>query len=81
MELNRENIFNEIWKLYAAIPQSIIYKPLFLFFNENTYNIYKIGYGIKFGYSLPENLNFMGIQIIVDNSINDNVMYIKESYS
>lgn len=78
MELNKENIFNELHKLYSGIPESIINKPLLLCFNVKTNNIYKIAYAIKFGYSLPEKLNFMGIQIIIDNTINDNIMYITE---
>lgn len=78
MELNRDNIFFEIEKLYTSIPQSIFDKPLLLWCNKNTYNIYKIAYASKFGYSLPEKLNYIGIQIMVNNTIENNIMYISE---
>lgn len=78
MELNRNNIFFEIFKLYTSIPQSIFDKPLILWCNKNTYNIYKIAYADKFGYSLPEKLNYIGIEIMVNNDIKDNVMFIAE---
>jgi len=76
MELNKENIFNELQKTYAAIPDNILLKTLCLLCNKKTYHIYKIAYALNFGYSLPDNLNYMGIKIIIDDSVNDNFIYI-----
>ena len=78
MELNIHNIFQELEKLYLSIPENIINKHCLLFCNQKTYNIYKLAYALKYGYSLPNNLNYIGINIIVDDTIIDNFMYIIE---
>jgi hypothetical protein len=76
IELNINNIFNELGKLHDAIPTELLKKDIVIVCNYNTFNIYKTAYCLKFGYSLPTDLNFMGIRFFVNKFTPDNVMQI-----
>lgn len=78
-ELNINNIFNELGKLHDAIPTELLKKDIVIVCNYNTFNIYKTAYCLKFGYSLPTDLNFMGIRFMVNKFTPDNVMGISQS--
>lgn len=78
-ELNINNIFNELGKLRDAIPTELLKKDIVIVCNYNNFNIYKTAYCLKFGYSLPADLNFMGIRFIIDKFTPDNVMQIIEN--
>lgn len=79
IELNINNIFNELGKLHAALPTELLKKDIVIFCNYNTLNIYKTAYCLKFGYSLPTDLNFMGIRFMINKFTPDNVMGISEN--
>jgi len=79
IELNINNIFNELAKLHAALPNEFLKKDLVLICNYNTFNIYKTAYCLNFGYSLPSDLNYMGIHFVKDKFTPDNVMQICEN--
>ncbi len=76
IELNINNIFNELAKLHAILTDEDLKKDIVIFCNYNTFNIYKTAYCLKFGYSLPTDLNFMGIRFFVNRITPDNVMGI-----
>ena len=76
VELNINNIFNELAKLHAALTDEDFKKDLFLLCNYNTLNIYKSAYGLNFGYSLPTDLNYMGIKFLAWNFSPDNYIEV-----
>ncbi len=70
--LTQENIFYELKRGYHAIPLDCLNTDLVLKFNTWTFELYKWAYAHRFGYSLPAPINFMGIEIEIDNHMKDN---------
>lgn len=79
IELNINNIFNELGKLRDAITNELLKKDIVIVCNYNTFNIYKTAYCLKFGYSLPNDLNFMGIRFVIDKFTPNNVIQMIEN--
>lgn len=78
IELNVVNIFDELFKVYSSIAQNKINKEIVLIVNNNTFNIYKYAYALKFGYSLPTNLNYMGYDFYISETVNNNEIIATE---
>ncbi len=70
--LNTENIFSELLRAYATLTEEQLDMKHVLIWNSKTHQIYKLAYGMKYGFSINEDLNFLGMDIIIDNKMENN---------